>query len=192
MGVRRLFRHKKIWAAVGVLGLSAGALTFVMHLASGPAYGTVLKTVPVQSAAATSDKVLASKYFITRYPARYSQVPTGPSASLKNWTLVGHQGTIDQESSQISIIITALPTGGVKEDSAYKLYSAYPALYTLSQAAYGHDSVIVAKRSDSSYQQTVLWPHGNYLLTVSLTADTETTLVDKELQTLLSHLQWLV
>lgn len=185
--------RKRLLVVVLLLaGLLAGALIFVVHLVSGPANGTVLKTMPVQSPAATGDKVLASKYFTTHYPARYSEVPTGRSASLQSWTLIGHQGTVDQESSKISVVIAALPAGGVKEDSAYKLYSAYPALYKLSQASYGHDSVIIAKRSDSGYQQTVLWPHGNYLLTVSLTAGTEMALVNSELQTVLSHLQWLI
>jgi uncharacterized membrane protein YjjB (DUF3815 family) len=170
----------------------AGALIFVVHLVSGPANGTVLKTMPVQSTAATGDKILASKYFTTHYPARYSQVPTGSSASLQSWTLVGHQETAGQESSKISVVITALPAGGVKEDSSYKLYNAYPALYKLSQASYGHDSVIIAKRSDSGYQQTVLWPHGNYLLTISLTSGSESSLIDSEMQTVLSHLQWLI
>lgn len=174
--------------------LLAGAAIFVVHLVSGPANGTVLKTRPVQSASsAQGDKILASKYFTTHYPRRYQLLPNqSPSASLQSWTLVGHQGTVDQESSKISVVITALPAGGVKEDSAYKLYNAYPALYKLSQASYGHDSVIIAKRSDSGYQQTVLWPHGKYLLTVSLTAGTEMALVDSEMQTVLSHLQWLI
>jgi len=90
------------------------------------------------------------------------------------------------------MIITALPAGGVKDDSAYKLYNANPALYKLSQVSYGPDPVIIAKRSDSGYQQTVLWPHGSYLLTVSMTAGTETPLLDSELQTVLSHLRWLI
>lgn len=191
-GSKRLFTHKKILAAVVVAMLLAGVIISVVHLASGPANGTVLKTKPVQSAAAPADKVLTSRYFTTHYPARYSEIPTGPSASLQSWTLVGHQGAVDQESSKISVIITALPAGGVKEDSAYKLYNAYPSLYELSQTSYGQDSAIIAKRSDSGYQQTVLWPHGNYLLTVSLTAGTEMPLVDSELQTLLSQLRWLI
>lgn len=192
MGLKRLSRHKKILATVVMVILLVTAIIFIARLVSGPANGTVLKTAPVQSAGSTSDKILASKYFTTRYPARYSIVPTGSSASLQAWTLIGHQATIDQESSKISVIITTLPAGGVKEDSAYKLYDAYPALYKLSQTSFGGDSAIIAERADSGYQQTVLWPHGNYLLTVSLTAGTETAVVDNELQSLLNHLRWLV
>jgi len=167
-------------------------IIFVMYAAGGPANGTILKARPVQSTAITADKTLAGKYFTMPYPARYTEIPTGPSSSLQSWILVGHQLTLDQESSKLSIVITALPAGGVQEDSAYKLYSAYPALYKLSQASYGHDPVVIAKRSDSSYQQTILWPHGNYLLTISLTAGTETAPLDNELQAMLSHLQWLI
>ncbi len=173
--------------------LLAGAAIFVVHLIGGPANGTVLQTAPPSTPKLKSDKILASKYFTTHYPRRYQLLPNqSPSASLQSWTLVGHQGTVDQESSKISMVITTLPAGGAKEDSAYKLFASQPALYKLSTAVYGQGSVIVAKRSDSGYQQTVLWPHGNYLLTVSLTAGTESPLVDSELQTVLSRLQWLI
>ncbi len=132
-----------------------------------------------------------SKYFRTKYPDRYElKDNTKPSASLQSWQLLAHQSIGGRPAAQFSVVVENMPSGGVKESSAYKLFSAYPNLYSLVQKIYQNESVTVALRSDPSYTQTVLWPHGRFLLTISQTSSTRSDRLEKEFETLLSNLSW--
>ncbi len=193
--MKKVLSRKKVKLSVGLLLLICaviGLTAAVLHIMRQPANGDVIKTNPTElTTPQPSVRTLDSKYFSTQYSGRYQLLPsTNASASLQSWTLVAHQEAGVGIQRKLSIVITKLPDGGVKEDSAYKLYAAHPELYQLSQAVYANDSVFVAKRTDTSYQQNILWPHDGYLLTVSLTSASQTDLADSELQSLLTALRW--
>ncbi len=187
-------RQKAKLLAVTVLisALAVGMALIVASFFRQPANGTIISTSPGSlTTPQPSHRALDSKYFSARYSGRFQLLPESKvSASLQNWTLVARQEAGVGQSAKLSLVITPLPSGGVREDSAYKLYEAHPELYTLSESTYGGESVIVSKRSDPTYQQTVLWPHGNYLLTVSLTSGPESELVNNEFGDMLSSLKW--
>jgi hypothetical protein len=173
-----------------VLLVVAGGTFFIIHLVKGPANGTVIDLIsqPIQK----SDQILSSKYFSAQYPGRYgiAQTQQIASSSLKSWTLVAHQEPGVGEGAQLSITVTNLPADGVKGDSAYSLYNAFPDKYTLKPATYGKDKGYDAKRKDTPYQRTILWPHKTYLLTISLTASNESDLVNNELQSFVKSVTW--
>lgn len=169
-----------------------GLVLFMVNRLNQPANGTIIQTNTTElTTPQPSVRALDSKYFTAQYSGRYRLLPsTEASASLQYWTLVAHQESGGNIQRKLSVIVTRLPKGGVKEDSAYKLYNAHPELYQLTQATYGGEAVFVAKRTDPTFQQTVLWSHGEYLLTVSLTAATETDIANDEFQSLLTSLRW--
>lgn len=173
---------------LGAIVLAAGAGTVLIGIQQ-PATGTVLRP---QTKPVAQNQELVSQYFHCEYPAHYDLQPSPTNvAALQAWVLLAHQqGTHYEQTSRLGLTIESLPAGGVTETSGYKLYQSRPELYQLTTATAGGDPIIVAKRQDPTYQQTVLWPHGSYLLTISLTAGGETSAVDADLQTILSSLQW--
>jgi len=188
--MRRWFSKKRL-IVLSILAIIAGAAVYAVYYISQPAVGNVAVTKTSDpSLKPASYKTLDSPYIKTQYPDRYEVQKQNASASLDAWILVAHQKSSVLEASQISIIVTTLPAGGVKEDSAYKLFEAHPELYTLKQTTYSEGLAYTAKRTSPTYQQTVLLPHGKYLLTVGLMAGRETDLLDSELQGLFTSLSW--
>lgn len=175
-----------------VIAVIVGLILFMMNRLNQPANGTIIQANTTElTTPQPSVRTLDSKYFTAQYSGRYQLLPsTEASASLQYWTLVAHQQAGGNIQRKLSIIVAKLPEGGVKEDSAYKLYDAHPELYQLTQVTYSGETVFAAKRSDPTFQQTVLWPHGEYLLTVTLTAATETDTANDEFQSLLTSLRW--
>lgn len=183
-------KRKVLIITTALLIVLAGGVVWVIHLVRGPANGTVIQLVnqPIQKL----DKTLSSKYFTAQYPGRYEAAQTQQiaSASLKSWTLISHQEPGVGEGAKLSIIVTTLPADGVKGDSAYSLYNAHPELYSLKPVTYGTDKGYDAKRTDTSYQRTILWPHKTYLLTVTVTASNESDLVNNELLSFVKSVTW--
>ena len=194
MGIKFSRKKLKLIVAILVIAVVIGlAVLYIMRLLNQPANGTVIRTGPTAlTTPQPSYRTLDSKYFTARYSGRFGLAASAPktSASLQAWTLVAHQEAGIGESSKISVIVASLPIGGVTEDGTYKLFAAYPELYTISEATYGGDQVVVAKRIKPTYQQTVLWSHNGFLLTVTLSAASETDLVNGELDSLLTSLKW--
>jgi hypothetical protein len=145
-----------------------------------------------KTARTPADKTINSKYFVTKYPGRYRlrTVPFGQSASLAAWQLTAPQEPGVGQSTTISIVIENLSAGGVQQSSTYKLFTSRPGIYKLSSGTYDNEPVIIAKQTEPTFQQTILWPHGSTLLSVSLTAGSETDVTGQEIQTVLQNLRW--
>jgi hypothetical protein len=188
--------HKKIKILLIVLAVVAamvGMAAYAVHSLNKPAMGTIKQAEPTDlQANQVTTKKLSSGYLSASYPNRYgiNELSAATSASLHAWMLVAHQASIYEQAAQISIIITNLPVGGVKQDSAYSLYSSRPEIYKLSKATYNNDPVYVSKRSDQTYQKSILWPHKNFLLTITLTTSNETDAINHELDTILKSVKW--
>jgi hypothetical protein len=187
------WRNRLIPLVLAALIVVVGAAFLVLQKINGPVNGTVLNKTNGEEAADTpDDEVLASSYFITRYAGNYrlKAIPRDQSASLAAWQLLAKQSPGGGQATKITIVVDNLPPGGAKASSAYQLFASRPEVYELSQAKYNHEPVIVAKQSEPTYQQTVLWPHQSYLLSVTLTAGQETELTDQEIGIILTKLQW--
>lgn len=136
-------------------------------------------------------KTLHTPYFSLEYSDKYTyQTNQSPSASIDSWILLAKQALGLGLASKIAISLTNAPVGGVKEDSAYKLFASRPELYTISDATYRGETVVVGKRTTPTYEQTVLWPHGQYLLTISLTSGGDLETVIAEQEALLNSVAW--
>jgi len=165
---------------------------YVLANFNQPVEGTIIQTAGSTGNSTPKDKYLTTTYYSTLYPARYklSPKPTN-SASIDAVVLIAHQQSGAGVGSKITLTIVPMPEGGVTEDSSYKLSAGRPDLYALTEDQYGSDNVQIATRSDPSYERVILWPHGSYLLTITLTAGAQTQFIDNELQTVLTNLQWL-
>jgi hypothetical protein len=183
-------KRVKFWVTFVVLVLLATGSLFAWRSFNMPVEGTI---TPPKVPHVPSAVQLQTTYFETKYPARYQKktVPSQQSASLGAWVLVAQQDPGVGQSSRINLTVTTLPVGGVTEDSAYKLFTAEPQYYTLSQSKLGDDPVTIAVRNDPTYQKTILWPHGNYLLTISMLTANEQDQAKNDLQTVLANLHWL-
>lgn len=187
--------HKKLRNFIIVMllvGALAGGALYGIHILRGPATGTVIQT-STPDIVKSPDGVITSDFLTAHYPGRYAPVQTqnqGASASLQAWTLYAHQVEGIGQSATIALVITNLPAGGVKSDSAYNLFSVRTDIYKLTTSTYKSEPVYIAKRHDPTYQYTVLWPHKKLLLTATLTAGGESDLVNNELNALLTSVEW--
>lgn len=188
--------HKKrkiiVWLVAVVMVCCLGA--YLMHRLNQPPIG-VIKESPSsnkRSLKKASTKTLKSSYFLLKYPERYEiQSSHNKSASSESWIFIAHQALGLGQSSKISMSIVELPLGGVMEDSAYKHFSAFPELYTITTSYYSGESVVVGERTNPSFEKTVLWPHGKYLFTVSLTSAEGSQEFTAELESILRSVVWL-
>lgn len=160
---------------------------------SGPAEGIVTQNVERTEAEQkiVMTKDLVNSYFSAKYAGRYElQTNTNKSASLQSWLLVARQAAGAVPAGIISITIVYLPTGGVKEDSAYKQFEAFKDIYTLSKRTYSAEEVVVADRTETNFEHTALWAHGGYLLTASMTSNQKNELLLSEFDAILDSLKW--
>lgn len=187
-----LLKKKLVVSGVTVI-LISGTAFYAIKLLSRPVEGVINEQVnekPVLQEIAP--KILNSDYFSLTYPGRYElQASDDNFASLQSWILIAHQAIGLGQASKISISVAVAPVGGVTEDSAYKLFAAFPETYTIKNTSYGGEPVVVGLRSDASFEHTVLWLHGSKLLTVSLTAGGETEQLIAELELILQSVNWL-
>lgn len=155
-----------------------------------PAVGTVTQVMPATEKA-PDNKTATGKYILFKYPARYSEASNkNQSASLEYWILVTRFGQGTGQTGQISLNITNLPEGGVKEDSSYKNIHAFSDKYKLTDKSINNEPVIIATRMDPSYERTALWPHKKLLLTATLTSSVDDVQLNKEFDELLNSVQF--
>jgi hypothetical protein len=188
------YRTKKIiaWVAVIILLISIGLN--VVHKLNQPSVGVIKEVTPVElTTQKISSKTLKSDYFSFNYPGRYElqQTKDNSSASLESWILIAHQALGLGQSSKISISIVELSVGGVKEDSAYKHFLAFPELYIVSNSLLSGEPIVISERTNPSFEHTVLWPHGRYLLTISLTSAEKSDELITEVGAILRSFAWL-
>ena len=194
--LNRLKKHKiRNIITLTVALLAMGSFLYIKHLANSPALGTVALNTDISNQYETTTKALktfSSDYFSFQYPARYSlQTNQNKSASIASWNLIAHQVIGEGPGSIISVTISNVPKGGVTEDSAYKLFSAFPDRYKLTKPTINKDEVVIAEQVSPSYGRVALWAHGKYLATFSLTSGQQNDLLVNELDTILKNVQWL-
>ncbi len=166
------------------------AISYSVHSLNTPATGTVSQNSPAEEKT-PEKKTISGKYIDFQYPARFAEASNAnQTASLEYWILVSRLSQGAGQTGQISVIITNLPEGGVKEDSSYKNVHAFTDKYKLNDTTYNNEPVSVATRTDPSYERTALWPHKKLLLTATVTSSTQNDQLDKEFNDLLSSVQW--
>lgn len=187
----KLFRIRIIFVVI-LLALLVGILALGLRALNNPAVGTVNENL--NQSETTKPVVLKdfdTVYFSTKYSGRYSlQKNNNQSASLDSWVLVAHQAIGVGPSGIMSVTIAKLPTGGVKENSAYKLFEAFPDVYDVANETHASQTVVVAERTKDNYEHTALWSRGVYLLTVSVTSNQKNDLLVQEFNTFLDNLIW--
>lgn len=190
--VKRKKRFVKPLLLLGICVFLIASLLMMFKSLNGPAEGTVsVSTIQDDTANEVPLKPLIGTFYSTKYPGRYElQSSSKNSASLEAWLLVARQAIGIGPSGVISMTVATLPPGGVKEDGAYKQFEAFKNLYTLTTRNYSGEEVIVADRTETNFEHTVLWPHNEYLLTMSMTSPVKNDVLLAEFETILSSLVW--
>lgn len=191
--VRPKRKAKKRIILLAILMVIVGVVWLVIHALTGPASGSVSNSTAGDAATSINPIALQTNYFTATYPSAYklaAKLQNNDSASLDHWTLDGQPTPDSPATSHINLIITNLPAGGVTEDSAYKLYQAFPQTYTLSKLTYQGDNGYKATAHDTTYRTFILWPHKKYLLTASLVTPSSNGQADQDFQTVLDSIRW--
>ena len=172
-----------------VLGVIGWALN---NKLSKPVTGTIVAaTTSEDTIKPQVNENLRTPYYSVKYPARYDLSPKpAHSASLDAEILIAHQQARYGTGSRITLTVETAPIGGVSETSNYKLYKAEPNLYSMTAATYSGDPVTVVTRVEPNYQKIILWPHGAYLLTITLSSGVQAATTDADLQTIIDSLRW--
>lgn len=157
-----------------------------------PVEGTILSNSrPPDFDVQPADKQIRTKYYTAYYPARYDLMPPpANSASLDAQILVAHQQVRYGTGSRITLTVTPISVDGIRGDSAYKAFEAQPETYTMREEQHGSDTIIIAERKSPNYEQTILWPHGELLLTMTTVAASMSTTLEEEIKTIVYNLQW--
>jgi len=184
--------NKKVIIPLVIILVIVGAMLLLIRSLNSPAEGVVGVTSQKNAnEPPPSPKKLSGKYIAFKYPNRYEQIAkNSTSASLEHWTLYGRQALGPGPSAQISVIVTTLPNGGVKEDSAYKLYAAFPDKYKLTETTQDNEKVIIGTANGAEYIRTALWEHKNLLLTVAFSSNQENEQLVTEMNALLASVDW--
>ncbi|HEX8182570.1 MAG TPA: hypothetical protein VF575_03130 [Candidatus Saccharimonadales bacterium] len=186
---RRTFRFISL-LTVCFLGIAL-VLVFIYIQINRPVNGTIIQTKQPTVRDTPTTKTLTTPYYSLQYPVNYDLEPRPTaSASLSAEVLKARQQNRFGTGSRITITVEPTPDGGVTEHSSYKLYMSQPDIYTVMTAEVGGENTISASRVDPNFEKTILWEHGKYLLTVTLIADTSSSTLDAELQTILTSLIW--
>ena len=187
-----MLRRKKLLFLIAALTVLGSGIFYGVQTLNKPAEGVVHQDNGQSSLLApTILKDFRSQYFTSKYPSRYGlQVNQNTTASLESWILLAHQIMGQGPGSEIGISIVKLSVGGVKEDGAYKQFEAFPNLYTLTRETHQSEEVITAERTDPNYEHTVLWAHGSYLATFSMTSGQKNDQLVTEINMILDNLVW--
>ncbi len=123
---------------------------------------------PATSQAPASD--LDNSYFSLALPAGFvPQSSQSPSAGLLYSQTIIKPGA--GGSLIISIGISNLPAGGLKESSSYRLRAQQTQTYKLTEQTINGANVTVAARNDGAGGEVVAFlPHGSYLATIGITS----------------------
>ena len=188
MGFLRLTKIKAVSMVLAGLAVAVAVLAIVSL--NKPALGTVTQIAPAEEKI-PEKKTITGKNISFQYPARYSESSNqNQSASLEYWILVTRIGQGTGPTGQVSVIITNLPEGGVKEDSSYKNVHAFTDKYKLSDATYNNEPVILAKRVDPTYERVALWSHKKLLLTATMSSSADSEQLNNEFDELLRSVVW--
>lgn len=168
------------------------ATKFGFPIINKPVEGTIIsRSRPVRDDPVLANKQIKTAYYTAEYTPNYVQTKSPVhSASLDAQVLVAQQQDSIGTGSRITLTVTTMPGAGVVEDGAYKAFYAQPDLYTVSEDRRESDVLIIAKRTSPNYEQTILWPHAPYLLTITMVAATASTALDQEVQTIVESLKW--
>lgn len=175
---------------IGLIMIGTIAIVYVLPGFNAPTQGHIVTPRPVRDGQ-PAYKQLVTPYYSLRYSSAYQLLPKPEhSASLDAQILAGRQEGGIGVSSRMVLTIVELSPGGVTEDSSYMLYKSRPDTYALRQETIGGDTVVIATKKDGDYEKAYLWPHGKYLLTVTLLTGAESPVIEEEMNRMLRELRW--
>ena len=86
--------------------------------------------------------------------------------------LLSHSEKANPGSIRASLGVEALPSGGIKEMSPYKLAEAYPQMYSIDQKINDGVQMYVLTKYDDNAVKIVLLPKDNVVLVMALASQT--------------------
>lgn len=155
--------------AIVLLALG-GSVYGAQRFMSGPAVGNSISSLP---SATKSTPIELEQFdgtlFSFVHPMSYIEQVTKPAAnatSLESRTFIS-SGMV---SKVLVVTVSKLPSGKLEDDSSYAMRQQNPDKYKLQSTVIKNEKVMLATNSDGQqYQQTAFWPHGDKLLTFTMT-----------------------
>lgn len=174
-------------AIVAVLGLVGYRMAQSLL---GPAYGTVVTTVPLAQQAPPPVELeqFDGKHLSFARPITYEQRPPRPdeAKSLESHTFIS-SGMI---SKVLLVTVNTLPSGRLEDDASYHMRTLNPDRYKIREIKVKEEKVMIATNT-AEHQQTAFWPHGGKLLTFTLTGlSTDSATVNEEYEKMLQSVTW--
>jgi hypothetical protein len=176
-------RTLKIFLPLGILILIIAVIALFVKSMNGPAQGSIAYTPPAQTAikrTSSNPKKIDGKYISFAYPEHYKVVPSQQSSGYLE--IVSLDNT-DHSGKYISV-------GVLKEalvnDTGINYRKTHPDLY--KQISAGSDKVVYQGKSAAA-EQTGFFAHGNYVATVSLSANGSRDL-SADFDTIANSLSW--
>ena len=193
MSLKNKVTNKKFLIPLAlVLILLIGTVLLIKSLNS-PAEGVVNINADTQlNTPPAAPKQAKGKFVTFNYPYRFEEsAKTSTSASLEHWILYARQALGTGPSAQFAINVSKLSAGGAKEDSAYKLFEAFPNKYKISKETYQGEEVLIGTNILDEYARTALWGHKDKLLAVSVTSSQANDQLVAEMTSILKSVKWL-
>lgn len=188
------FRLTKKWvvflAVLFVITALADCGFMVAHNLTGPAVGTIIKSVPTKGD--QTKPALAQfdgKNFSFIHPLTYVEQTTKQNpGDIEDHAFLSTGMT----SEYLTIVITPLPTGNLSDNSAYLMRTQSPDKYQRKLVTVGNEQVTIFTANDGQQlQQTAFWPHQGKLLTMALTGvATDVPTAQSEFLSMVESLTW--
>lgn len=122
----------------------------------------------------TTTETIDTPYYSLEYNSEYvlQKDPTRTPDLLDLQVLLSHSEKKSPGAIRVSLGIEALPSGGVKEMSPYKLAEAYPQMYSIDQKTNNGTDLYVLTKFDDGAVKIVLIPKDTVVLVMALASQT--------------------
>lgn len=186
--------RKKKWIVLGVIvvivGLLIGVGFIVSRSLTGPAVGTVIKSVPMKGDTTPVQLVeFDGKNFSFVHPLTYvPQTTQHNPGDIEDYAFLSTSMT----SQFLAVVVTPLPSGGLSDNSDYITRMQNPKKYQRKLVMVRNEQVTIFTANDGQQlQQTAFWPHQGKLLTMALTGvATDVPTAQSEFLSMVESLSW--